>query len=155
MKKKKLLIAGGSHSDIPLIQSGKKLGYHVITSGNNKNDIGHKYADETHLEDFSNKEAMLDLAKKLKIDAICSSSNDFSVITSTYIAEKLGLQGHDSYETTEKLHHKDKFKKFALENKLLVPNSLSFDTIENTRNHLNKIKYRQFFQLLDIHNQLK
>ena len=29
---KKLLIAGGSHADIPLIQAAKQLGYHVATS---------------------------------------------------------------------------------------------------------------------------
>jgi len=150
MKKKILLIAGGNHSDIPLIKAGQELGYYVITSGNNKNDLGHSYADETHLEDFSNKEAMLSLAKKLNIDAICSSSNDFSVITSAYIAEELGLSGHDSYKTTVKLHHKDQFKKFALDNKLLVPNSLSFDSLELAIQKLDTISYPAIVKPIDL-----
>ena len=150
MRKKTLLIAGGSHSDIPLIQAGKELGYHVVTSGNNKNDLGHKYSDEVHLEDFSDKSAMLALSKKLNIDAVCSSSNDFSVITSAYIAEKLGLKGQDSYDTTVKLHHKDKFKKFALEGKLLVPNSLSFNSIDSVKNQLDKIKYPAIVKPIDL-----
>ena len=43
---KKLLILNGSFSEITLIQAAKKLGYYVITSGNNPQLIGHQYADE-------------------------------------------------------------------------------------------------------------
>ena len=43
---KRLLILNGSHSEIPLIQEAKKLGYYVITSGNAPELIGHTYADE-------------------------------------------------------------------------------------------------------------
>ena len=56
MTKKRLLILNGSHSDIPLIKAGKELGFYVITTGNNKNLIGNKYADEYHPEDFSDKD---------------------------------------------------------------------------------------------------
>lgn len=42
---KKLLILNGSFSEITLIQAAKKLGYYVITSGNNPQLIGHQYAD--------------------------------------------------------------------------------------------------------------
>ena len=47
---KKLLILNGSHSDIPLIQAGKALGYYVITTGNNPDLIGHQYSDEYEIE---------------------------------------------------------------------------------------------------------
>lgn len=150
MKKKILLITGGSYSDIPLIKAGQELGYHVITSGNNPNDLGHKYSNEVQLEDFSNKEAMLELATKLNIDAICSSSNDFSVISSSYIAQKLNLKGHDNYDTTLKLHHKDKFKEFALVNNFLVPNSLSFSSIEDLRNNIKKITFPAIVKPIDL-----
>lgn len=116
---KRLLIAGGSHSDIPLIEAARRHGWTIITSGNRPEDLGHRLADETHLEDFSNKEAMLELARRLKIDAICSSANDFSVITSAYVAERLGLPGFDPYETTLTIHHKDRFR--ALSGRLGLP----------------------------------
>ena len=38
---KKILFAGGSHADIPQILEAKKKGYHVITTGTAKNDLGH------------------------------------------------------------------------------------------------------------------
>lgn len=128
---KKLLVLNGSHSDIQLIQAGKNLGFYVITTGNNPELIGHKYADEYHSADFSSPDEILELAKSLKIDAICSCANDFGALAASYVAEKLGLKGHDNYETALTLHHKDKFKKFAKENKIITPLADSYDNIED------------------------
>lgn len=148
--KKKLLIVGGSHSDIPLIEAGKELGYYVITTGNDSKGLGHNYSDEVQFEDFSDKKAILKLAKRLNIDAICSGANDFAVISSAYVAEKLNLKGHDSYETTLLIHHKDKFKKFALENNFLVPNSISFDSQKEAMNYINNISYPSIVKPIDL-----
>ena len=113
MKKKKLLILNGSHSDIPLIQAGHKLGFHVITAGNDPDLIGHSYSDEYCCVDFSDKQKVLELSLKLNIDAICSCANDFGIITASYVAEKLNIPGHDPFETTYKLHHKDTFREIT------------------------------------------
>lgn len=129
--KKKLLIAGGSHADIPIIQAAKDLGYWVITSGNNPNDLGHNFSDEYYPEDYSNPEKILKLAKTLVIDAICASSNDFSAISCAYTAQKLHLPGHDDYETALIIHHKDKFRKFSLENNILAPKAVSLSMNDN------------------------
>lgn len=123
---KKLLVLNGSHSDVPLIEAGKKLGFHVITTGSEPTFIGHHYADEYHRADFSDKQAILDLSRKLNIDAICSCANDFGAITASYVAEQMGLPGHDSYEITLTLHQKHRFKKFALANKISTPYAVSF-----------------------------
>ncbi|MFV1976482.1 MAG: acetyl-CoA carboxylase biotin carboxylase subunit family protein [Candidatus Scalindua sp.] len=125
-KKKRLLILNGSHSEIPLIQAARKSGFHVITSGNAPHLIGHQYADEYCPADYSHKESVLQIAKNLKIDNICSCANDFGAIISSYVAEKMGLPGHDPYDITRLLHHKDSFKKFALKNNLPTPFSVSF-----------------------------
>nr|VFK39510.1 MAG: ATP-grasp domain-containing protein [Candidatus Kentron sp. SD]VFK44550.1 MAG: ATP-grasp domain-containing protein [Candidatus Kentron sp. SD] len=118
---KKLLILNGSHSDIPLIQAGKKLGYHVITTGNIPELLGHRYADEYHPADFSDCDAILDLAKRLRIDAICACANDFGAITAAYVAEAMGLPGRDPYEVALTIHHKDRFKRFSSDNALTTP----------------------------------
>ena len=124
---KKLLILNGSHSDIPLIKAGKALGYHVITSGNNPELIGHQYSDEYVFADYSNYELIEKIAREKQIDAICACANDFGAITASYVAEKLGLPGHDSFETTLTLHHKDKFKEFSDKNNLRTPEAEGFD----------------------------
>lgn len=127
---KKLLIAGGGYADIPLIQAGKKLGFFVITSGNRANDLGHVYADQYCPEDFSDKEAMLRLAERERVDAICACSNDFSALSSAYVAAKMGLPGHDSYETSLIIHHKDRYREFAQKHNLLTPRAAGFEHIE-------------------------
>ncbi len=128
---KKLLILNGSHSDIPLILAGKKLGFHVITTGNNPKLIGHSHADEYHCADFSDKDSILILAQKLKIDAICSCANDFGAITASYVAEKMSLPGHDTYKNCLTIHHKDKFKEFSLKNGIPTPKAQGFTEIKN------------------------
>ncbi len=125
--KPKLLILNGSHSEIPLIQAAKKLGYHVITTGNAPSLPGHAYADCYHRADYSDKEAILALAQNLSIDAICSCANDFGIITAAYVAEKMHLGGHDSYQTTVLLHQKDRLKQFFRQYQIPSPQSWHFN----------------------------
>lgn len=127
--KKRLLIAGGGYADIPLIQGAKRLGFYVITSGNRPLDLGHRYADESCLADFSDETAMLEVARKLRVDAVCACCNDFSAISAAYVAEYLGLPGHDSYEITKQIHHKDRFREFMRLNGLASPRAEGFDDV--------------------------
>jgi biotin carboxylase len=124
--KKKLLFVGGGYADIPLILSAKKLGYHVITSGNRPEELGHKYSDEYKMSDFSDCEAILNLAKKLKVSAICACCNDFSALSAAYAAEKLGLPGQDSYKVAQIIHYKDLYRPFASESGIATPRALIF-----------------------------
>ena len=110
---KKLLLLGGSHAEIPLIQAAHELGWFVITTGNNRDGLGHPYADKTVFADFSDKDAMLELAKSEDVQAVCSGCNDFALLSTVYVCEKMGLPGHDS------LHHKDKYR--ALAKRLGIP----------------------------------
>jgi biotin carboxylase len=127
----RLLIAGGGHADIPLILAGQRLGYHVISSGNRADGLGHRLSDEYAPCDFSDRHAMLELARRLRIDAICSCCNDFSAITAAFVAERMGLPGHDSYETTLQLHHKDSFRAFAAANGIAAPVAVGASDVDS------------------------
>ena len=116
---KKLLLLGGSHAEIPLIQAAQSLGWYVISTGNNRDGLGHPYADKTVFADFSNKDAMLELARSEDVQAVCSGCNDFALLSTVYVCEKLGLPGHDSYATSLEIHHKDRYR--ALATRLGVP----------------------------------
>lgn len=119
MLQKKLLLLGGGHAEIPLIQAAQKLGYYVITTGNAREGLGHPYADKNVFADFSDKDAMLELARVEGVSAVCSGCNDFALLSTVYVCEKLGLPGHDSYETSLLIHHKDKYR--ALAERLGIP----------------------------------
>ncbi len=126
--KKRLLIAGGGYADIPLILSGKQLGFHVITSGNRPDEAGHAFSDEYCKADFSDIEQILDISSKCKVDAVCSCCNDFSELSVAYTAEKLNLPGHDSLETLELIHHKDRYREFAMANDIPSPRAAGFSS---------------------------
>jgi len=114
-----MLLLGGSHAEIPLIKAAQALGWFVITTGNNRDGLGHPYADKTVFADFSDKDAMLELARAEGVTAVCSGCNDFALLSTVYVCERLGLPGHDSYATSLEIHHKDKYRTLA--QKLGIP----------------------------------
>lgn len=138
---KKALLLCASHNDLGLIRALKKLGYYIIVTGNIPGQIGQKYADKYIKADYSDKELILEIAKREKIDAICQCCNDFGVYTAAYVAEKLNLPGYDSYETTLLLHNKDKFKKFANDNGLISPKSYMFGDKKSACDYIEKVDY--------------
>jgi biotin carboxylase len=148
--RKRLLVSGGGYADIPLILAAKSLDFYVITSGNRASDLGHRYSDECCLEDFSNKDVMLNLAQRLEIDAICASCNDFSAITAAYIAEKMGLPGHDSYDTTLLIHHKDKYRNFAQKYGISSPRAEGFTSVKDALANLTKFELPIIIKPVDL-----
>ena len=131
---KKLLLLGGGHAEIPLIQAAQSLGWYVITTGNAREGLGHPYADKNVFADFSDKDAMLALARNENVQAVCSGCNDFALLSTAYVCEKLGLPGHDSYATSLEIHHKDKYRALAARldiptpRALVVRNAADFET---------------------------
>lgn len=125
---KKVLILNASHNDLMLILALKNMGCHIISTGYLPDLPGHRLCDEYRYGDYSDREAMLRLATDNGIDAICPCCNDFGVITAAYVAEKLGLPGHDSLENTLTIHHKDRFRRFAEQLGLPIPLATPFDS---------------------------
>ncbi len=147
---KKLLVLNGSHSDVPLIEAGKRLGFRVLTTGNDPALVGHGYADEYHPADFSDKDAMLELARALRIDAVCACANDFGAISAAYVAEELGLPGHDPYATALVLHHKHRFKEFALANGISTPPALQYASPDEACGALQGLEFPLIVKPVDL-----
>lgn len=132
---KKALLLCSSHNDLGLIRALRKLGYFIIVTGNRPDMPGQRWCDEFIEADYSNKELILSIAEEKKIDNIVQCCNDFGVYTAAFVAEKLGLPGYDSYETTLLLHNKDKFKILAEENNILTPSAKSFSDFDHAYNY--------------------
>ncbi len=136
---KKLLIVGGKFSDIPTIKSARMLGYYVITSGNNPSDLGHNFSDETILCDYSDKDAILELSKDLKIDAIMSSCDDVSLLTCSYISDYLGIGNFDNFEISKTIHYKDLWREFLYKNSLNSPKAKGFSNVDDAISNIPRI----------------
>ena len=129
-----MLLLGGSHAEIPLIQAAQSLGWYVITTGNAREGLGHPYADKNDFADFSDKDAMLELAKSEGVQAVCSGCNDFALLSTVYVCEKLGLPGHDSYATSLEIHHKDKYRALATRLGIPTPRAITVRASNCTEN---------------------
>lgn len=90
---KKLLLLGGSKYLLPAIEAAHNIegGVHVITCDYLPDNVAHKYSDEYHNVSIVDKEAVLNLARELKIDGILSFATDPGVVTAAYVAEKWDL----------------------------------------------------------------
>jgi len=136
---KRLLLLGGGHAEIPLIQAAHELGWYVITTGNAREGLGHPYADKNVFADFSDKDAMLSLARSENVQAVCSGCNDFALLSTAFVCEKLGLPGHDSYATSLEIHHKDKYRVLATRLNIPTPQAITVPVLsEKSPNNENK-----------------
>ena len=136
---KKILFTGGSHAELPMIEEAKKANWYVITTGTNKEGLGHKLADEYIYGDFSDKEFVYNLAKEKKVDAIFSGCNDFAYISTSYACDKLNIKGHDSYEIAKIIHHKDSFRKLTDSLNIRTPKNYQCFNIDELNGILDNI----------------
>ncbi len=130
MKQKKLMLLGGIRYLLPVIKAAHKHNIHVITVDYIPDNIAHKYSDEFHNVSILDKDAVLQLAQKLKIDGIMSFGVDPGVVTAAYVAEKMGLPFQCSYESACILQDKSRFRQFLREHNFNVPNAKGYICIE-------------------------
>lgn len=128
-RQKKLLLLGGLRYLLPVIKAAHKLGIYVITCDYIPDNIAHKYSDEYHNVSIVDKEAVLALAKELRIDGIMSFAVDPGVVTQAYVAEKMELPQVGPYESVCILQNKDRFRKFLADNGFNVPLARGFGSM--------------------------
>lgn len=131
MKQKKIMLLGGLRYLLPVIEAAHKLGYYVITCDYLPDNIAHKYSDEYHNVSIIDKEAVLELAKKLEIDGIMSFAVDPGVVTAAYVQEQMGLPAFGPYESVCILQNKDRFRDFLTQHGFNVPKAKGFSSIED------------------------
>ena len=125
MKQKKILLLGGLRFLIPVIKAAQELNIYVITCDYIPNNIAHKFSDEYHNVNIIDKEAVLNLAKLLKIDGIMSFAVDPGVVTAAYVANELGLPSI-AYKSAIILQNKGLFREFLKNNNFNVPVAKSY-----------------------------
>ena len=127
---KKLMILGGSRYALPVIEAAKKLGIYTITADYLPDNIAHKYSDEYVNVSIIDKEATLEIARKLNIDGIMSFGCDPGVVTAAYVAEKMDLPNVGPYESVCILQNKGKFRQFLTEHGFTVPTAKGYMNVE-------------------------
>lgn len=132
---KRVLMLGGSIYQTYAIKEAVKLGYYVITCDYLPGNPGHKYAHEYHNVSTTDKEAVLELARELKVDGVVAYASDPAAPTAAYVCEKLGLPT-SPFKSVEILSKKHLFRKYLAENGFNVPKANSYTCFEDAEKDL-------------------
>lgn len=121
---------GGSLYQVYAIKEAVRLGYHVITCDYLPNNPGHKFAHEYYNVSTTDKEAVLELARRLQVDGVVAYASDPAAPTAAYVCEKLGLPT-SPYNSVEILSKKDLFRQYLAEHGFNVPKAQGFTSYED------------------------
>ena len=88
---KKILVVGGGAYQVPLIKRVIALGYEAYCIDGNLNAVGFAYATDYRNIDVLDKEACLEYAAQIGIDAVMTYGATLTLPTVSYIGEMLGL----------------------------------------------------------------
>jgi len=119
--KKKILILGGSHRDIPLIEAAQELGFFVITLGDRDYYLGHQYSDKFYKVDFNNLARIKEIVKHENVDYLLPGSGEASYLNTVQLSHELKKGCFDELGVARLVHNKWKFKEFCLENTVSTP----------------------------------
>lgn len=134
---RKILILGGSHRDIPLINEARELGFYVITLGAKEYYKGHNFANKAYMVDFNDLDEIRKIISNEKIDYLLPGCGEESYLNAVKLANEYKTGNFDKIETAKLIHNKWKFKKFCLQNDISTPNGIFYNEDIN----LNSLKY--------------
>lgn len=136
---KRVLMLGGSIYQTYAIKEAVRQGHYVITCDYLPSNPGHKFAHEYHNVSTTDKEAVLALAKELKVDGVVAYASDPAAPTAAYVCEKLGLPT-SPYKSVEILSNKDLFRDFLQKNHFNCPRAIGFTNYEEALARIDEFK---------------
>lgn len=90
---KKILIVGAGFLQSFLIKKAKEIGLYVFAIDGDPNAVGFKFADYSACINIVDTKSALKFAQEKGIDGIVTAATDFGVITTSEVADRLGLPG--------------------------------------------------------------
>lgn len=137
---KKLLMLGGSTSQVCAIKTAHDMGHYVVICDYLPDNPGQYVADEFYNISTTDKVAVLELAQRIKPDGVVCYASDPAAPTAAYVCEALGLPTNP-YNSVEILSNKDKFREYLKENGFCVPYTESYTDFDNMKSSAGKFKF--------------
>lgn len=136
---KKILILGANMFQTIAIKKAKELGYYVICAAVGGDLPGKDAADEFFHISSTDKYAILDLARRKKVDGILAYATDVAAPTAAYVSERLHLPTNP-YDAVKTLTNKGKFREFMERQGYLAPKYRVFTNKEEARQFLSSME---------------
>ena len=137
---KRAIVLGGTNDHIELAQKLRKLNFFIIIIDYLPNPIARSEADLFINESITDKDKVLEIAKKNKISFISSICSEAGMVTSAYVSDRLKIPTLVNYESIKLCTNKLLMKDLLLQSKILTPRI--FD--------LKKIKTKKDFNLFPL-----
>ena len=132
---RKILMLGGSTSQVVAIKKAKEMGLYVILCDYLKDNPGQCVADEFYEVSTTDMESVLAIARERQVDAVVCYASDPAAPTAAYVCEKLGLPT-SPYASVRILSHKDEFRKYLKDHGFNTPSAKAFTTLEGCRSEI-------------------
>ena len=126
---KRVLMLGGSLYQTYAIKAAVEMGYYVITCDYLPSNPGHRYSHEYHNVSTTDKEAVLALARELKVDGVVAYASDPAAPTAAYVCEKLSLPT-SPFKSIEILTKKHLFRQYLTDHGFNAPKAKSYKYYE-------------------------
>ncbi|MBN2396542.1 MAG: hypothetical protein JXC36_08820 [Candidatus Atribacteria bacterium] len=115
LKGKKLLLLGGIMHTIDYVKRAQELGVHVIVADYLVDSPAKQIADESYLISTTDVAAVVELAKRLKVDGVFTAYLDSMLIYCQQVCDQLHFPFYATAEQINIMTNKDKFKKVCAE----------------------------------------
>lgn len=142
------MILGAGPFQLPVIRKAVDLGCHVITVDYLPNNIGHKASHQYVNCSTADREGVLQAAKRLHIDGICTFSSDVAIPTVGYVCDNLGLPGVPCH-VAETMSNKHLFRAFIRKHNLASPHFVVGKNFEEVNAGMKDLHFPVVFKPVD------
>lgn len=128
MKAEKILLLGGSAQQVTAIREAGNMGYETILCDYLPDNPGQYAADHYYNISTTDREAVLNTARKEQIDGILAYASDPAAPTAAWVAEQMHLPGNP-FHAVETLCSKHLFRLFLKSHGFNCPESFSYQNV--------------------------
>lgn len=133
---KKLAIIGASYLQEPLVRKAKEMGLYTICFAWREGATCADICDKFYPISIVEKDEILNICQKEKIDGVCTIASDVAAPTVAYVANKMGLIGND-YEAAVRANNKYQMRNAFMKAAVPCPKyiMLTEEDIQNSEGH--------------------
>lgn len=124
-EQRSILMLGGSRQQVVAIEKAKALGFRTVLCDYLPDNPGQHSADVFYQESTTDRELMLEIARKESVSGVLAYSSDPASPTAGYVAEAMGLPTNP-LRAIETMSEKHLFREFLKEAGLPCPQAVSF-----------------------------
>lgn len=128
MKAEKLMLLGGSAQQVTAIREARNMGYETVLCDYLPDNPGQYAADHYYNISTTDREAVLNTARKEQIDGILAYASDPAAPAAAWVAEQMHLPGNP-FHAVETLCSKHLFRLFLKSHGFNCPESFSYQNV--------------------------